>query len=93
MPFLLDDAFCCHKRIKYGSRGDPVTIISDCVTVLIVAGPDGNRFPVLKIKVSEDLIPEKPVPIEEPVFNPGPLTTKPVSRKKKSGPPNQQHLF
>lgn len=52
---LSDDivSFGKDKRI-YGKKNDEVKIISDCGNVLILEGPDGERFPAPKDKVIED---------------------------------------
>lgn len=96
MPFLLTDATSNTRRDHiYARAGAPVTIIAEHGTVLIVEDERKVRFPVLRSIVSQDPISEPE--ITEPVTTPVPSPTKAVksvtTRKSKSVPPAQQHLF
>lgn len=94
MPYLTQDIRSLMRGEQlYGCRGDPVKIISDSVTVLIVEGPDGNRFPVRKEFVTDQWISDTAVQKNDTTEpDPVPLPTK-AAVKKKSAPPSQINLF
>lgn len=97
--YLLDDIYCSHQRTRYGSRGDPVTIIADHDNVLIVEDNKGKRFPVPRSSVTENLISETKEPesvIKEPdpvIPSPKKAAPPPPTKRKRSGPPEQTNLF
>jgi hypothetical protein len=98
MPFLLQQVASISRGNIYAREGEPVTIIAEHGTVLIVARTDGFRFPVLRSLVSDDpiSISEKPVPkIDTPVQE---ILPRKAARKKvdKSALPssrNQTTMF
>lgn len=97
IKYLTEDARSITRRDHiYARAGAPVTIIAEHGTVLIVEDERKVRFPVLRSIVSQDPISEPE--ITEPVIDvPIPSPTKAVksetTRKSKSVPPAQQHLF
>lgn len=95
MPFLSADAKSHYKYdVIYARAGDQVTIISDSDNVLIVEGPDGNRFPVLRVLVSDIPVPKSDTLLEQvipPV--PVPPPKKAAVKKKSSVPSRQTNLF
>lgn len=80
------------KDVVYGKAGDEVTIISDCVNVMIVEGKDGVRYPCSKDNLTTEVLTnEKPATELKPIINQ--VQAKPVKRQKPAPLNNQQQLF
>ena len=90
---LKHDVFSTYRPIcKYANAGDEVEVISDCFNVVIVKSKDGNRFPVPKDYLTEEVIEVYMIdPPNTKVTNP--IIKQVQVSKKRAAPINQQSLF
>lgn len=91
---MINDAIShCNDKTVYGKAGDEVKIIAEFGNVVIVEGLKGERFPVKKTglaeEVKEQILEAAP---DTAVTNTTIINRAPVS-KKKAMPINQPTLF
>lgn len=89
--YYLSKDVCSYKgAILYGPAGAEVTIVSEHGDVLIVQAISGERFPINREELSQDVTPTK-ITAPAPIID---LSVPQKKTKKKSAPKtNQQDLF
>lgn len=89
--FLSTDIVSAFNRSHYGSADDPITVIADHGNVLIVEGPDNNRYAVTSIEIHTNPNSSKSPVILELI--PLPLESKSILKPKSKIKKDQASLF
>jgi len=89
---LKEDVVGMYSKIEYGKAGDEVKVVSEHGDMVIVENTEGNRYPMLKIYLTEEIIiheaaPDTAAPKNNPIINRAPVS------KKKAASTNQNTLF
>lgn len=89
--FLSTDIISAFNRSHYGSADDPITVVAEHGNVLIVEGPDKNRYAVTSIEIRTDKNHSTPPVILELI--PLPPESKSIPKPKTKIKKDQASLF